>query len=140
MGFALALARRRLHNDAVGVLDFREEEKMRYLASSVLMLALVACSSDPPNSSKLTLRNTVWDHVNVQVVITKSADCDERGPEFVGSQDFVLHKDQTKTIVAPEGTSVCWRHDRSPDKPQPGQWSGWARAILFPGNDTTSDI
>jgi hypothetical protein len=113
---------------------------MRYLAPFVLSLVLAACSSDQPGTSKLTLRNTVWDHVNVQVVITKSADCDARGPEFVGSQNFPLNRDQTKTIVAPEGTSVCWRHDRYPDKPQPGLWSGWARAILFPGNDTSSDL
>jgi len=113
---------------------------MRFRAWLPLLLALAACSSDSPNSSKLTLRNTQWDHVNVQVVITRSADCDNRGPEFVGSQDFVLHIDQTKTIVAPEETSLCWRHDRYPNNPHPGEWSGWSRAILFPGNDTTTDI
>jgi hypothetical protein len=106
----------------------------------VLALVLAACSSDPKDSSKLTLRNTAWDHVNVQLVITKGADCDDRGSEFVSSQDFVLHKDQTKTIVAPEGTSVCWRHDRYPEHPAPGAWSGWSRAILFPGSDTTTDL
>jgi hypothetical protein len=105
-----------------------------------LVLALAACSSDAPDSTKLTLKNTVWEHVNVQVVITKSADCETRGPEFVGSQDFVLRKDQTRTIIAPDGTSVCWRHDRYPNNPQPGAWSGWSRAILFPGNDISSEI
>jgi hypothetical protein len=113
---------------------------MRYRAPLILLVALTACSSDSADSAKLTLQNTAWEHVNVQVVITKSADCDARGPEFVGSQDFVLSRDQTKTIVAPNGTSVCWRHDRYPEKPQPGVWSGWSRAILFPGNDTTSDL
>jgi hypothetical protein len=82
-----------------------------------------------------------WEHVNVQVVITRAANCNvSGGPDFVGSQEFVLHKDQTKTIVAPEETSVCWRHDRYPTNPHPGEWSGWSRAILFPGNDTTTDI
>jgi hypothetical protein len=104
------------------------------------LIWLAACSSDSADSAKLTIRNTVWDHVNVQAVITKSADCDARGAEYVSSKDFVLLRDQTKTLVAPEGTSVCWRHDRYPDKPSPGQWSGWSRAILFPGNDTTSDL
>ena len=115
---------------------------MRYLATvaSLLILTAPACSSDQEGSSKLTLKNTVWDHVNVEAVITRGGDCDQRGSEFVGSQQFVLHRDQTKTVVAPEGTSVCWRHDRYPDKPQPGQWSGWSRAILFPGNDTSSDL
>ena len=113
---------------------------MRTLATLAVLLALAGCSSDNGNGSKLTLKNTVWAHVNVQVVITKGTDCDARGAEFVGSQEFVLHSDQTKTISAPEGTSVCWRHDRYPDHPQPGQWSGWSRAILFPGNDTSSEL
>jgi hypothetical protein len=114
---------------------------MRRLAWLPLVLALAACSSDPPNSAKLTLRNTQWDHVNVEVVTTKSSDCESHGSEFIGSQDFVLHRDQTKTIVAPAETSVCWRHDRYPNNPHPGEWSGWSRAILFPGgNDTTTDI
>ena len=113
---------------------------MRYLTPLALVLAVTACSSDQPGSAKLTLRNTVWNHVNVQVVITKGTNCDDRGPEYVSSQDFQLARDQTRTIVAPEGAGVCWRHDRYPDKPKPGEWSGWARAILFPGNDTTSDL
>jgi hypothetical protein len=113
---------------------------MRGAAWLVLGFILAACSSESTDSSKLTLRNTAWNHVNVQLVITKGSDCDDRGPEFVGSQDFVLHRDQTKTIVAPNGTSVCWRHDRYPDNPAPGAWSGWSRAILFPSEDTTTDI
>ena len=113
---------------------------MRFRAWLPGLLVLAACSSTPSDASKLTLKNTTWNHVNVQVVITKSADCDDRGPEFVGSQDFMLEKDQTKTIVAPNGTSVCWRHDRFPNKPVPGEWSGWSRGILFPGEGATSEI
>jgi hypothetical protein len=115
---------------------------MRRLAWFPLMsvLVLAACSSDSAGSSKLTLRNTQWEHVNVQVVITKSSDCDARGPDFVSTQNFVLHNDQTKTIVAPNETNVCWRHDRYPKNPHPGEWSGWSRAIMFPGADTTTDL
>lgn len=113
---------------------------MRFRAWLPAVLSLAACSSTPSDASKVTLRNTVWDHVNVQIVITKGANCDDRGPEFVGSQDLVLHKDQTKTVVAPNGGSVCWRHDRFPNKPTPGEWSGWSRAIPFPGEDTTTDL
>lgn len=105
-----------------------------------LLLILAACSSNSPDASKLTLRNTQWEHVNVQVVITKGSECDEHSPDFAGSQNFVLHKDQTKTITAPPETSVCWRHDRYPSNPHPGEWSGWSRAIMFPGSDTTTDL
>jgi len=113
---------------------------MRLRAWLPLLLALAACSSTPADSSKLTLRNTQWEHVNVQVVITKGANCDDRGSDFIGSQDFVLHRDQTKVIVAPNESSICWRHDRYPTNPHPGEWSGWSRAILFPGNDSTTDL
>jgi hypothetical protein len=64
---------------------------MRRWAWLPFMAALAACSSNSDDSSKLTLRNMQWEHVNVQVVITKGTDCDGRGPEFVSSQDFVLH-------------------------------------------------
>src|SRR5579863_9959080 len=81
------------------------------------LLVLAGCSSASADASKLTLRNTQWDHVNVQVVITKNSDCDDRGADFVNSQEFVLHNDQTKTITAPNETTVCWRRDRYPDNP-----------------------
>jgi len=113
---------------------------MRFRVWLPALLSLAACSSTPSDSSKVTLRNTVWDHVNVQIVITKGANCDDRGSEFVGAQDLLMHKDETKTVVAPNGTSVCWRHDRFPNKPTPGEWSGWSRAIPFPGEDTTTDL
>ncbi len=113
---------------------------MRRWAWLPLMLALAACSSTPADSSKLTLRNTQWEHVNVQVVITRTSDCEARGPEFISTQDVVLHRDQTKTIVAPNESTICWRHDRYPTNPHPGEWSGWSKAILFPGNDTTTDL
>jgi hypothetical protein len=113
---------------------------MRYRAWLLLLLGLAACSSAPADSSKVTLKNPEWDRVNVQVVITKSADCENRGPEFVGSQEFVLLKDKNQSVIAPNGTSVCWRHDRNPLNPTPGQWSGWSRAIPFPGEDTETDL
>jgi hypothetical protein len=113
---------------------------MRRWAWLPLLLGLAACAKNPPGSSQVTLKNPEWDRVNVQVVITKSANCDDRGPEFVGEQDFFLLKDKSQTIVAPEGTSVCWRHDRNPEKPVPGEWSGWSRAIPFPGEDVETGI
>jgi hypothetical protein len=115
--------------------------RLRTLLPLVLgALALTACDSTPKDASKITLHNAEWTHVNVQVVITKSADCNNRGSEFVGQQDFVMIKDQRRDVIAPNGTSVCWRHDRNPENPTPGQWSGWSRAIPFPGEDTETDL
>jgi hypothetical protein len=113
---------------------------MRLLPWLPVALALAGCSSVPPDHAKITLRNMQWNHVNVQVVVTRAGNCDDRGPDFISSQDLVLQKEQTKTIVAPNETSVCWRHDRYPTNPHPGEWSGWSRAILFPGNDSTTDL
>jgi hypothetical protein len=103
------------------------------------LLCLAACSGDP-DAAKLTLSNSVWDSVSVQVAITRSADCDNRGPEFVSSDEFIMLKDKTRTVTAPSGTSVCFRHSRNPNNPVPGQWSGWSRAILFPGEDTKTEL
>jgi hypothetical protein len=115
-------------------------ERLRFWAWLPVVLCLAACTSRPADSSKITLRNTVWDRVNVQVVITRGANCDDRGPEYVSSQEFLMHKDETKTFIALSGTSICWRHDRFPNKPVRGEWSGWSRAIPFPGEDTTTDL
>jgi len=112
---------------------------MRRFAWLIVLLALAACSSNSAGS-KLTLRNTQFDHVNVQVVISRSSSCEASGPDFVKQQEFVLHMDQTRTIVAPDESTICWRRDRYPSNPHPGEWSGWSKAILFPGNDSTTDL
>jgi hypothetical protein len=70
----------------------------------------------------------------------RNSNCDDPGPDVVSTQNFVLQMDQTKTISAPDETTVCWRHDRYPANPHPGEWSGWSKAILFPGNDSTTDL
>lgn len=113
---------------------------MRYRIWLLALLGLAACTSRPADSSQVTLRNTVWDRVNVQVVITRAGSCSDSGPDIVSSQTFVMHKDETKNFIALSGTSVCWRHDRFPNKPVPGEWSGWSHAIPFPGEDTTTDL
>jgi hypothetical protein len=105
-----------------------------------VVLGLTGCKGAPSDSAKLTLRNPTWKHVNVQVVITKSANCDDRGPEFVSTRDFEMVQEKSIVVFAPNGTSVCWRHDRFPDNPQPGQWSGWSRAVLFPDASTEADL
>ena len=40
----------------------------------------------------------------------------------------------------PDGASVCWRHDRNPNNPKPGDWTDWTRATLFPGQSTSTDL
>src|SRR5215471_11649948 len=69
------------------------EGMMRLSPWLALTLTLAACSSAPPNSAKITLRNMQWNHVNVQAVITRAGNCDDRGSDFVSSQDFVLQKE-----------------------------------------------
>ena len=111
----------------------------RWTLLPLLLPALAACMSSE-DKSKLTLRNMQWGRVHVQVVIVSSSNCDSTGPDVLSSQTFVLQMDQTKTISAPNETTVCWRHDRYPANPHPGEWSGWSKAILFPGNDSTTDL
>ena len=113
---------------------------MRLVATVVGLLVLAACSSAPPNATKLILNDPYWQHVNVQLVITQRADCDSRGPGFVSEQTIVMYKDTTRDIYVPNNASLCWRHDRDPDKPQPGAWSDWTRATLMPGESTETDL
>ncbi|HTZ38066.1 MAG TPA: hypothetical protein VMB84_18705 [Stellaceae bacterium] len=113
---------------------------MRLRLFAPLLLGLAACSSGPRDYSKLTLRNTAWEHVNVQLVVTRAGDCDASGPDLLNNQTFVMRMDQTKTFKVPNGTNACWRHDRYPSNPKPGEWSGWSRAVLFPGEDTSTDL
>jgi len=113
---------------------------MRYWNWAPALLWLAGCSSGPGNGADLVLNDPYWERVNVQVVVTKSADCDNRGEGFISTKEFVMRKDTTKTIEAPNGASICWRHDRNPNSPVAGAWSGWSRATLFPGQSTETDI
>jgi hypothetical protein len=113
---------------------------MRCLASLPALLLLSACSSGSSQSATLTLNDPTWDRVNVEVVITNSSDCDNRGKGFVESKEFVMTKDRSHTIEAPNGESVCWRHDRNPNNPIRGAWSGWSRAPLGPGQHVETDL
>jgi len=45
-----------------------------------------------------------------------------------------------ETIAVPDDANVCWRHDRNPDKPVAGTWSGWTKATLFPGQNADTDL
>jgi hypothetical protein len=112
---------------------------MRRFALLVAAAALAACSA-PPNTTTLTLKNPYWKQVNVELVITKRADCGSRGPGFVSEQTIVMYQNAMRDIAVPNDATLCWRHDRDPDKPQPGAWSDWTRATLTPGESAESDL
>jgi len=109
----------------------------RWLPALVL---LGACSSGSSQSATLTLDNPTWERVNVEAVITNSADCDNRGKEYVETKQFVMTRGRTVKIEAPHGESICWRHDRNPNNPVPGAWSGWSRVPLAPGQTAETDL
>jgi hypothetical protein len=114
----------------------------RFLAVAAAGLAVLAgCSSDPPaGSSRLSLNNPYWDRVNVQLVVTRSADCDNRGDGYVSSREVVMARNKVEIIDVPDGATLCWRRDRNPDKPSPGVWTGWTKATLFPGRSAEADL
>ena len=113
---------------------------MRYLACLSVLLALSACgSTGSGQSATLILNNPTWDRVNVEAVITKSPNCDNRDA-YISTQQFVMTKNRTQRIEAPNAESICWRHDRNPNNPIAGVWSGWSRVTMFPGQNTETDL
>ena len=114
---------------------------MRFAAVLASVLSLAACSSlsTPADGSRLTLNNPYWERVNVQLVITKSADCENRG-EHLNSRELVMIKNRLEMVQVPSGANVCWRRDRNPNNPVAGAWSGWTKATLFPGRDAEANL
>jgi hypothetical protein len=117
-----------------------EERTMRYLALIATLLMISGCSSGSSHSATLTLDNPTWDRVNVQAVITRSSDCDDRQNGYVATDKFIMTKGHSHDVVAPNAETICWRHDRDPNNPVAGDWSGWSRATLFPGQTTETDL
>jgi hypothetical protein len=115
---------------------------MRWLLpSATILVFLCSCSSSTsPGASSLTLRDPYWNQVNVQVVITNRSDCDSREEGYVSSKTFMLRKDGKQSIDIPNGANLCWRHDRNPDKPVEGAWSGWTKATLPAGQNSETDL
>jgi hypothetical protein len=113
---------------------------MRYRAGLAALCWLAACSSGSGKSATLRLDDPYWDRVNVEAVITTSTDCDNRGPGYVRTDDFVMTKKGSHDILAPNAEIVCWRHDRDPNNPVKGNWSDWSKATLFPGQSISTDL
>lgn len=113
---------------------------MRYRAWLCALLLLSACgSASSKQSATLVLNNPTWDRVNVQAVVTKSPDCENRDA-YVSADEFVMTKDHSHRIEAPNAENVCWRHDPNPNNPIAGVWSGWSRATMFPGQTFETDL
>jgi hypothetical protein len=106
----------------------------------LLVLAVAGCSAASGGGATLTLNNPYWDRVNVEVVITKRSDCDSRDQGYISTKQLVMRKDRSEAIDVPDDANVCWRHDRNPDKPVAGAWSGWTRATLYPGQSSKTDL
>ena len=105
-----------------------------------MIVSLGACSSTPSGMATLTLNDPYWDRVNVEVVITKRADCDSRGEGYMSTKQLVMRKTSSEKIEVPNDASVCWRHDRDPNNPVAGAWSGWTRATVPPGQSAETDL
>ena len=114
--------------------------RLRLVMASGLAL-LAACSpTAPADSARVALNNPYWERVNVQLVVTRSSDCDNRGEGYVSSRDLVMVKNRTEVIHVPNGAHLCWRRDRDPGKPVPGVWTGWTKATLFPGGSLDAEL
>jgi hypothetical protein len=113
---------------------------MRHLVCLAASLSLAACGSAGSGSSAtLILSNPTWDRVNVEAVVTKSPDCENRDA-YLSTQEFVMTKSRTQRIEAPNAENICWRHDRNPNNPVAGAWSGWSRATMFPGQTFETEL
>jgi len=114
---------------------------MRYLLLAAAAIpALAACHSSPPGTAKLTINDPYWDRVNVEIVITRREECDSRGEGYISAKTIVMRKNMTQTFDVPDGATLCWRHDRDPNKPAPGIWSAWTRATPNPGASAETDL
>jgi len=98
------------------------------LGSLALLAAVAGCGGGPKDVGQLTLKDPAWDRVNVEIVVTRRADCDSRADGFIASREV------------PNGATVCWRRDRDPNAPATGAWSGWTRATLAPGQSADTDL
>jgi len=113
---------------------------MRHLALLCGLLALAGCTTKPSDSSTLILNDPYWERVNVELVITRRSDCDSRAEGFVETKQLVMRKNKTERIDVPNGATVCWRHDRNPDEPVAGAWSGWTKASIGPGQEAEVEL
>jgi hypothetical protein len=73
-------------------------------------------------------------------VVTRRADCDSRADGFIETKQLVMRKARSEQFDVPNGATVCWRHDRNPNSPVAGAWSGWTKATVNPGESAEADL
>ena len=107
----------------------------------VTLAVVVGCGGGGSKDvGQLILRDPAWDRVNVQIVVTRRADCDSRGDGFISSREVTMRRKSYEVVEVPNGATVCWRRDRDPSAPVAGVWSGWTRATLAPGQNAEADL
>jgi len=110
------------------------------LVTAIPACLLAACATGAHDSSTLVLNDPYWERVNVEIVITKRSDCDSREAGYISTRQLVMRKSTTERFDVPNGATVCWRHDRNPNEPAAGAWSGWTKASIPPGQSAETDL
>jgi hypothetical protein len=110
------------------------------LLSAVLFCAAACAPQQAPEPGTLLLSNPDYGPTHVQAVVTANPDCATHGPGYVSTFEFVLPNNATKSLDVPPGAEICWRRDRDPEQPVPGQWSPWDRAYVAPGSTIDANL
>jgi hypothetical protein len=79
----------------------------------------------------LTIRNTRWNTVQVELSVGPSSQCDQNQSVAVRT----LRRDQAWGVVSSE--VICWRREQTPGQATAG-WTPWAQTLLAP--DEIRDI
>jgi len=93
---------------------------MRF-CSMLGILLLAGCSmfsSKSGGTSTLTLNNPYWEQVNVEVVLTRSSDCENRDG-YISTAQILMRKNKTEAVDVPSGAmsaggTTATRTTRSP--------------------------
>src|SRR6201987_3039206 len=113
---------------------------MRHLAWFAALFALSACGSVSPRpSATLILNDPTWDRGHVEAVVTKSPDCDNR-EAYVSTQDFIMTKNKTHRIEAPNAENIGGLHVRQPHNLLSVGWSFWLGATMGPRQGLGTDL
>ena len=81
--------------------------------------------------SRLTLSDPSWDRVNVEIVFTRSADCDNRGEGFISRSELVCARTAPRPSTCRTARILLAPRPR-PERPAAGAWSGWTAPRCSP--------